>query len=136
MMATKGKEPTQQQRNQVKALAGFGLRQEDICAILGLRSPKTLRRHYQRELAAGVVEATTRVRQTAFQLAMSGQDPRSTIFWLKTRMRWSRQTDADDRIIEEFVIEDYEPSHPIDEQTHQNLQLTRLWKPDDPPDAA
>src|SRR5918996_2526106 len=102
--------PTQEQRNQVKALSGFGLRQEDICAIVGLRSPKTLRRHFQRELEMGAVEATTKVRQTAFQLAMSGRDPRSTIFWLRTRARWSRQTDLEDRIIEEFVIEDYQPS--------------------------
>ena len=58
----------------------------------------------------GAVEATTKVRQTAFQLAVSGRDPRSTIFWLRTRVRWSRQTDLEDRIIEEFVIEDYQPS--------------------------
>ena len=105
----KRNQPTPEQRSRVKALAGFGLRHEEICAILDLRSPKTLRRHYHRELAAGVVEATTKVKQTAFQLALSGRDPRSTIFWLRTRVRWSRPTDIENHVIEEFVLEDYQP---------------------------
>ena len=109
-MQPKKRQPTQEQRSQVKTLAGLGLSQQEICAIVGLRSPKTLRRHYQRELATGIAEATTKVKQTAFQLAMSGRDPRSTIFWLRTRMRWSGQMDPSERIVEEFVIEDYQPS--------------------------
>lgn len=108
-MPRKRNQPSGEQRSRVKALAGLGLRQEEICALIGLRSPKTLRRHYSRELSAGVVEAATKVRQTAFQLAMSGRDTRSTIFWLKTRSRGSSPTDLEDQIIEEFVIEDYQP---------------------------
>ena len=132
----KRNQPTPEQRSRVKALAGLGLRQEEICAILGLRSPKTLRRHYHRELAAGVVEATTKVKQTAFQLALSGRDPRSTIFWLRTRVRWCRPTDIENRIIEEFVLEDYQPSQPIDQQILRNLRLNGSPEPDDPFDAA
>jgi hypothetical protein len=110
-MASRGIEPTPEQRSQVKALAGLGLRQEDICTIIGVRSPKTLRRLYQRELASGAVETTTKIRRTAFQLAISGRDPRSTIFWLRTRMKWSRQTHEGDRVVEEFVFVDYNPLH-------------------------
>ena len=135
-MHPKRNQPTPEQRSRVKALAGLGLRQEEICTLVGLRSPKTLRRHYQRELAAGVVEATTKVRQTAFQLAMSGRDPQSTIFWLRTRIRWSRQMDLEDRIVEEFVIEDYEPPHSIDQQMHRNLWLSSSPEHDDGFDAA
>jgi hypothetical protein len=83
-----------------------------------------------------VVEATTKVKQTAFQLAMSGRDPRSTIFWLRTRVRWSRPTDIENRVIEEFVLEDYQPSHPIDQQILRNLRLNGSPEPDDPFDAA
>ena len=108
-MERKKRQPTPEQRSQVKTLAGLGLSQQEICAIVGLRSPKTLRRHYQRELAAGVAEATTKVKQTAFRLAISGRDPRSTIFWLRTRMRWSGPVDPPERVVEEFVIEDYQP---------------------------
>jgi hypothetical protein len=136
MMPPKRNQPTPERRNQVKALAGFGLRQEEICAIVGLRSPKTLRRHYQRELAAGVAEATTKVRQTAFQLATSGRDPRSTIFWLKTRGYWSRQMDVEERIVEEFVIEDYPIPLSMIQQVHRGLGLNVSPKFDDPIDAA
>jgi hypothetical protein len=136
MMPPKRNQPTPERRSKVKALAGFGLRQEEICAIIGLRSPKTLRRHYRRELAAGVAEATTKVRQTAFQLAMSGRDPRSTIFWLRTRGCWSRQMDVEERIVEEFVMEDYQPPPSMDQQVHRDLRLRVSPKSDHPIDAA
>ena len=108
-MARRKYQPNEQQRTLVKKSAGCGLRHEDICAMVGLRSPKTLRRHFHRELAMGRVEATTKVKQTAFRLAISGRDPRMTIFWLKTRARWAPQRTESDPIIETFVIEDYEP---------------------------
>jgi len=38
---------TEEQRRTVKALAGYGVRQEEICAIIGLRSPKTLRKRFR-----------------------------------------------------------------------------------------
>ena len=57
--------PTEEQRRKVKALAGFGVRQEEICAIIGLRSPKTLRKRFGRELILGVVEARAKVTQAA-----------------------------------------------------------------------
>jgi hypothetical protein len=106
-MALKPNQPSEEQRNRVKALAGLGLSQENICDVIGLRSPKTLRKRFRRELAEGFVEANSKVRQTAFQLAMSGRDPRSTMFWLRTRLRWCRPMD-EDRVIEKYVIEDYE----------------------------
>lgn len=133
-MSGKRNQPTPEQRSRVKGLAGLGLRQEEICAVMGLRSPKTLRRHYQGELSMGVAEATTKVRQTAFQLAMSGRDPRSTMFWLKTRMRWSKQTQLRERVIEEFVIKDYRSVHPVDRPIHGNVLATASQAPDDPSD--
>lgn len=107
-MPGKRNQPSVEQRSRVKVLAGLGLRQDEICALVGLRSPKTLRRHYSRELSAGVAEATTKVRQTAFRLAISGRDPGSTIFWLQTRWRGSRPMDQDQGI-ENYVLEDYRP---------------------------
>ncbi len=110
-MPCKRKQPTEEQRSRVKALAGLGMPQEEICALVGLRSAKTLRRHYPGELLAGVVEATTKVRQTAFRLAISGRDPGSTIFWLKTRWRGSRPMDQDQGI-ENYVLEVIGPQTP------------------------
>ena len=78
-------------RSRVKALAGLGPRQEQICSIVGIRSPKTLRKRFARELSVGVVEARAKVMHAAYKSAMSGRDPRMTIFWLKTRARWSEK---------------------------------------------
>src|SRR5438132_13604916 len=75
-------------RKTVRTLAGFGVRQEQICAIVGIRSPKTLRKRFPRELSLGVVEARARVMQAAFKSATSGRNPGMTMFWLKTRARW------------------------------------------------
>jgi hypothetical protein len=96
----------------VKTLAGCGVRHEDICHLIGLRSPNSLRRHFGRELSLGMVETSTKVRQTAFRLAISGRHPRMTIFWLKTRARWSHRPEQGPAVIEEYVIEDYQPAGP------------------------
>jgi hypothetical protein len=104
-------QPTEKTRERVKALAGVGLRQEQICTMIGLRSPKTLRRYYSKELALGIAEACTNVSKTAFSLATSGKNPAMTIFLLKTRARWSpgmdvtSQRERDENLI--FIYEDY-----------------------------
>src|SRR5437762_1372618 len=93
----------------VKALAGFGVRKEDICAIMGLRSPKTLRKRFRRELDLGVVEARAKVTQAAFKLATSGRDPASTMFWLTRRARWGERDPDSDFREEVFDVVDWEP---------------------------
>src|SRR5436189_2385785 len=100
---------TGEQRRKVRALAGFGVRQEDICAIMGLRSPKTLRKRFAKELELGVVEATAKVAQAAFKLAISGRDPASTMFWLERRARWGGRDTTSDARDEVFDVVDWEP---------------------------
>src|SRR6266404_4424910 len=95
---------TEEQRRKVRALAGFGVRQEDICAIIGLRSTKTLRKRFGRELDLGVVEARAKVTQAAFKMDTSGRDPASTIFWLKQRARWGQKDPDSDLRSEVFDI--------------------------------
>ena len=100
---------TEEQRRKVRALAGFGVRQEDICAILGLRSQKTLRKRFAKELELGVVEARAKVAQAAFKLATSGRDPASTMFWLERRARWGARDATGDARDEVFHVVDWEP---------------------------
>ena len=100
---------TEEQRRKVRALAGFGVRQEDICAILGLRSPKTLRKRFAKELELGVVEARAKVAQAAFKLAISGRDPASTMFWLERRARWGERDVTGDARDEVFHVVPWEP---------------------------
>lgn len=78
--------PTEEQRALVKSLAAIGLPQEEICTVVRLRSPKTLRKCFPRELSQGLAEATAIVAQTAYEMASSGEYPAMTFFWLKSQV--------------------------------------------------
>src|SRR3954453_12264930 len=83
--------PTDEQRRRVKMLASLGQRQEQIALVVGIGSTTTLRKHFREELTRGPAEAMANVRNTRFQMATSGKHPAATMFWLKTRARWSEQ---------------------------------------------
>lgn len=117
--------PTQEQRTAVKRLAGLGLTQQQICSVAGIASPKVLRRHFGKELTRGPVETKAKVMQTAFRLASSGRNPAMTIFWLKTRGRWSEKNglppqEGRSSEVRGFVIEEFQPVRsPEDEMAIQ-----------------
>jgi hypothetical protein len=73
----------EEDRKLVKSLAALGLRQEQIAETVGLRSPKTLRKHFRAELNTGLAEATLAVARVAYEMANSGRYPQMTIFWNK-----------------------------------------------------
>jgi len=81
-------EPTGEQRRTVKSMSAYGSKQEEIAKVIGLRSPKTLRKHFSKEIALGAIEANAQVAQTLYQMATSKECPAATIFWLKTRAGW------------------------------------------------
>lgn len=74
---------TEEQRHLVKSLSALGMPQDQIGQMLGLRSPKTLRKHFRRELSSGMAEANAVVARVAYQMAESGRYPAMTFFWLK-----------------------------------------------------
>lgn len=78
--------PTDVQRGQVEAMTGFGITQDDIAIFLDV-DPKTLRKHYPRELAIGKVKANTKVAQRLFQHA-TGDSVAAAIFWMKAQAGW------------------------------------------------
>jgi hypothetical protein len=80
--------PTLEPRKMVRFLAGCGTRHEEIALYLGLRSAKTVRRHFREELDRGAPEANARVAQSLYQQAISGKNTAATIFWLKVRVGW------------------------------------------------
>jgi hypothetical protein len=77
--------PTPEQRKLVKTVAALGLRQEHICVLAGIRSPKTLRKHFRQELFHGFAEAYAAVARTAYEMAYSGHYPAMSFFWDKCR---------------------------------------------------
>ena len=109
-------EVTTEKRSKVRALAGYGTKHEEIARMVGIRSPKTLRKHFRQELDIGHAEANAQVAQTLFKMATSGLCPPATMFWLKTRARWREksQQEALAAVAPTLVISqeaDDEPSH-------------------------
>lgn len=88
--------PTDKDRRTVKALAGFGTSHEDIAQTIGI-DPKTLRKHFRKELDAGVIEANAKVAQSLYVRATTmtgnpGAQVTAAIWWTKARMGWSDKT--------------------------------------------
>ena len=92
-------QPTRGDRQRVKKLVGFGLRQEEIAQLVVNRrtgrsiSEATLRKHFAHELAVGASEANSKVAESLFRKA-TGDGPQSVtaaIWWTKCRMGWKER---------------------------------------------
>ena len=83
-------EPSAEQQRTVRAMAGFGVPQEDIATFLDIDA-KTLRKHFRAELDRGSIEATTKVAQSLFRMATEGNNVAAAIFWMKARAGWSER---------------------------------------------
>jgi hypothetical protein len=78
---------TDEQRRTVRAMAGFGVPQDDIALVVRCTS-RTLRKWYRQELDLAVIEANARVAQCLYQQATTPGNLGATIFWLKARAGW------------------------------------------------
>ena len=87
MSQGKAFEATEEQRRTVRAMAGYGVPQDDIATLLEL-DPKTLRKHFRRELDRGSIEATAKVGQSLYRMATEGGSVAAAIFWMKARAGW------------------------------------------------
>src|SRR5258708_31579 len=81
-------------RDQVRYLAGVGVRQDDIARIIGC-APKTLRKRLRDELDRGVAEASAKVAGYLFAAVKAGNIA-AIIFWLKTRAHWRERKGTDE----------------------------------------
>jgi hypothetical protein len=84
----------EERRRLVRAMAGSGVRRDDIAAHLGI-DPKTLRKHFRRELDRGAVEANANVAQSLFNMATQGNNVAAAIFWMKARAGWREKHDLE-----------------------------------------
>ncbi len=82
--------PTDETRNLVESLSGFGIPQEEIACLVGI-DPKTLRYHYADQIELGGIKATAKVAQNLFTMACkpTREGLSAAIFWLKVRAGWS-----------------------------------------------
>ena len=83
--------PTDEQRAQVNALAGFGVQEAEIARYIGI-DPKTLRRWYRDELDTGHIRANAAVAKSLYRQATEG-NVAAAIFWLKARAGWREKHD-------------------------------------------
>jgi len=81
-------EPTEQQRRMAESLAGCGIKQKAIARIMEIDA-KTLRKHFRHELACGADKAIAQVANTLYKMATSGKCVAATIFFLKSRGKWT-----------------------------------------------
>ncbi len=88
-MGRRAHKPDPPSRRQVEAMAGYGIPEKDIACVLEI-DPKTLRRHYRRELDKGHIKATAKVSESLYRKATGdgAQSVTAAIFWLKTRAGW------------------------------------------------
>jgi hypothetical protein len=77
-------EPTEEDRLKVSRMARLGFSQSDIAKVFAL-APKTLRKHFRKELTISGIEATVDVIETLYKMATSGTNTTASIFWAKTR---------------------------------------------------
>lgn len=82
--------PTDKSRNTVKAMASYGILQEDIGTVVGVSKP-TLEKHYRRELDTGAIKANSKVAESLYKQATSG-NVTAAIWWTKARMRWKEES--------------------------------------------
>lgn len=86
--------PTEEARELVRELAGLGLNQEQVARIIKHPntgkpiSVDTLKKYFAEDYEEGKAEAASQVARTAFQMAVSGETPAMTMFWLKTQLGW------------------------------------------------
>jgi len=81
--------PTEESRQLAKHLAAVGIPQEQIALKLGIRSPKTLRKHYRPELDLGAIEANANVGGALYKNAMAG-NVEAQKFWMLHKAGWGR----------------------------------------------
>ncbi len=94
-------EPTAEQRKTLEIMAAYGIPEEQIASTTGPKGidPKTLRKHFRRELLLGATKANSKVAEMAYQMAISGKSPVMTIFWLKCRGGWKEKEHAGLKVV-------------------------------------
>lgn len=89
-------------------MAGLGIKQDDMCKVVGIGSKMTLIKHYRQELDSGMAKARARVMETLFKMATSGRDYKATRYWLEVQggrewnpaQRFEHSVDLRERAIE------------------------------------
>jgi len=80
--------PTDDDYSKVEEMVTIGLDQHTIAKVMGI-SNATLTKYFMHNLLVGKDKRTARVAGVAYEMAVSGENPSMTTFWLKTQAGWS-----------------------------------------------
>jgi hypothetical protein len=97
-------------------MAAYGIPEADIATVIEI-DPKTLRRHYRKELDTGHIKANTRVAENLYRKATGeGREAvTAAIFWLKTRARWKGTSIHETEVTHRYVVRAPIPCRDMDE---------------------
>lgn len=89
--------PTEADRTAVLVMTAAGIAQDDIADCLGTHgiSPKTMRKHFKREMRIGVTRVNGLCSQAIVQAITRGESW-ACCFWAKTRMGWREKSALDE----------------------------------------
>jgi hypothetical protein len=109
-MSRRAHKPDPAGRRQVEAMAGYGIPEADIATVLEI-DPKTLRKHYRKELDKGHIKATAKVAENLYRKATGdGREAViAAIFWLKTRAGWKETVVQEVNAVVRYVARMPEP---------------------------
>ncbi len=80
--------PSDDDYSKVEEMVTIGLDQHTIAKVMGI-SNATLTKYFAHNLLVGKDKRTARVAGLAYEMAVSGESPSMTTFWLKTQAGWS-----------------------------------------------
>src|SRR5215472_933695 len=112
-MARPQLKPSDEQRATVKAMTARGIRQREICAVIGVSVP-TLEKKFRTEIDTGLAMANGKVAESIFKLATKGHPThvryQAAAFWLKCRAGWNEASTVE-------IIK------PISQMTREEIRL-------------
>ena len=76
--------PSDEDRAKVSLMNSLGIQQSQIALLLDI-APKTLRKHFRKELDLSAIQANCQVLTSLFEMATSRRSAAAAIFWAKTR---------------------------------------------------
>ena len=80
--------PSDDDYSKVEEMVTIGLDQHTIAKVMGI-SNATLTKYFAHNLLVCKEKRTARVAGVAYEMAVSGEPPSMTTFWLKTQAGWS-----------------------------------------------
>lgn len=83
-------EPTDKERISVEVMIAGGIEHVAIAKAVGI-APRTLRKHFRKEIDNAATQANAAVVAALDQMATKGKNVVAAIWWTKTRMRWSEK---------------------------------------------